>query len=267
VDGTKTPPHPHTSTFADGSLTISTDPATLQWFRQDQLILSMLMATISDELLPQVLGCRTAQELWNALAKTFASTARARMLSLHYELATANKGSSSIIAYFQRIKQISATLAAAKRPLNDFEFTSYLLAGLGPEYDPLITSITTQVEPLTMDDLLGHLLAHEMKIEKNIQPELLLANLAFCGQKPPRVRSRNNSSWRSPPSGLSRFFTGTPRSSHFPPARHPSRGLLPTPGHGSSSHGPPSMGPTLIMAQCPPQGLFAKYVAKRATEL
>jgi hypothetical protein len=63
VDGTKTPPHPYSSTSADGSLTISTDPSTLQWFRQDQLILSMLVSIISDELLPQKLGCRTAQEL------------------------------------------------------------------------------------------------------------------------------------------------------------------------------------------------------------
>jgi hypothetical protein len=33
VDGTKTPPYPHTSTSANGSLPISTDPETLQWFR------------------------------------------------------------------------------------------------------------------------------------------------------------------------------------------------------------------------------------------
>jgi hypothetical protein len=63
MDGTKTPPHVHSSTSDDGSITISTDPETLQWFRQDQLILSMLMSTIFDELLPQVFGCRTAQEL------------------------------------------------------------------------------------------------------------------------------------------------------------------------------------------------------------
>jgi len=177
----------------------------------------MIMATISDELILQILGCRTAQELWTSLCQTFTSTARARTMSLHYKLATAKKGSSSITDYFHCIKQISATLVVAKQPLNDYEFTFYLLASLGPEYDPLITSITTQVEPLTMDDFLGHLLAHEMRIEKHIQPEpLLAANLASCGQTPPRGRGRNHSSWRSSSSGQSRFFSGPNRSTPGP---------------------------------------------------
>jgi hypothetical protein len=128
------------------------------------------MATIFNELLPQILGCRTTEELWTSLGQTFASTTCARTMSLHNELATAKKGSSSITDYFHRIKQIFATLATAKQPLNDYEFTSYPLTCLGPEYDPLITSITTRVEALTMDDLLGHLFAHEMRIEKHTQP-------------------------------------------------------------------------------------------------
>lgn len=88
-------------------------------------------------------------------------------MSLHYQLATAKKGNSSITDYFQRLKLFSATLAAANQPLNDYEFTSYLLARLGPEYDPLVTSVTTRIEPLTMDELLGHLLAHEMRLEQH----------------------------------------------------------------------------------------------------
>jgi len=106
-----TPPHPHTSTSTNG-LTIATDLEMIQWFQQDQLILSMLMATISNDLLPQVLGFHTAQELWNALGQTFASTVRARMMSLQYELATAKKGNSLNTNYFQRIKHISTTFIA-----------------------------------------------------------------------------------------------------------------------------------------------------------
>jgi len=222
----------------------------------------MLMATISDELLPQVLGCRTAQELWNALAKTFASTAQARMMSLHYELATAKKGSSSITAYFQRIKQISATLAAAKQPLKHFEFTSYLLADLGPEYDPFITSITTRVEPLTMDDLLGHLLAHEMRIEKNTQPEPLLANLASAAEIPLVAEAETTA--------LGVLFLLLVNLG-YSLVHHAARifNLLEIKAvvfYPLQDTGPLHMGP-LSMAQCPPQGLSVKYVAKWATQL
>jgi hypothetical protein len=164
LDGTKIPPSPLISTSPTGTLTVSTDPDTLWWHRQDQLILSMLMSSISDDMLPQALGCKTAQELWNTLDSTFTSESQARVLNLRLQLTTAKKGNLSVFDYFHKIKRIVATLAAAGHPVSDFEFTAYLLGGLGPEYDPFMTSVTTRVEPLAMDTLFGHLLAHESRI-------------------------------------------------------------------------------------------------------
>ncbi len=60
---------------------------------------------------------------------------------IHYQLATTKKGSSSITEYFQSIKSMSDNLAVAEQHLNDFESVSYLLAGLGLEYDPFVTSV------------------------------------------------------------------------------------------------------------------------------
>lgn len=67
---------------------------------------------------------------------------------------------------------MSNTLATARQPLNDFESVSYLLIGLGSEYDPFVTSVTTQVDPLSLDEIYGHLLAHEMRIEQNLPSTL-----------------------------------------------------------------------------------------------
>jgi hypothetical protein len=61
-------------------------------------------------------------------------------------------------------------LAAASQHLNDFESISYLLAGLGSDYDPFVTSVTTRLDPLFADEIYGHLLAHEMRIEHNLSP-------------------------------------------------------------------------------------------------
>jgi hypothetical protein len=52
--------------------------------------------------------------------------------------------------------------------MNDFESVSYLLAGLESKYDPFVTSITTRLDPLSLNELYGHLLAHEMRIEHHI---------------------------------------------------------------------------------------------------
>jgi len=42
---------------------------------------------------------------------------------------------------------------------------SFLLVGLGSEFDPLVTSVTARVNPISRDDIYGLLLAHEMRLE------------------------------------------------------------------------------------------------------
>jgi hypothetical protein len=60
---------------------------------------------------------------------------------------------------------LAHTLVAIDEPLKEFETISYILAGLSMDYDPLVTSITTRVDPISMEDLYGHLLTHEQRIE------------------------------------------------------------------------------------------------------
>jgi hypothetical protein len=63
---------------------------------------------------------------------------------------------------------LSDTLTAASQPLNDFESVSFLLKGLGSEFDPFVTFVTMRVDPLSFDELYGHLLAHTMRIEQQL---------------------------------------------------------------------------------------------------
>jgi hypothetical protein len=104
---------------------------------------------------------------------------------IHYQLATTKKGSSSITEYFQSIKSMSDNLAVAEQHLNDFESVSYLLAGLGSEYDPFVTSVTTRLDPLSLDKLYGHLFAHKMRIEHHLSSnELTLPTTHFLARAP-----------------------------------------------------------------------------------
>jgi len=133
----------------------------------------------------------------------FASQARSRVLHIHYQLATVKKGSSSITEYYQSFKSMCDNLAVAGQHLSDFERASYLLAGLGSEYDPFVTSVTTRFDPLSLDELYGHLLAHKMRIEhhlSSIEPTLPAAN--FSTRAPmPRGRGRSFYCGRGPSSG------------------------------------------------------------------
>jgi ABC-type metal ion transport system substrate-binding protein len=126
------------------------------------MILSILISTLSEPYVVHVVGAPSASSLWNTLLTMFASEARARVMQVYFQLATVKKGNNSITKYFQTIKMLNDTLAAAGQPLNDFESVSFLLKGLSSEYDPFVTSVTTRVDPLSFDELYSYLLAHEM---------------------------------------------------------------------------------------------------------
>jgi hypothetical protein len=75
------------------------------------------------------------------------------------------KVASSITDYFQKAQTITHQHRAIVEPLKDSELASYLLAGLGSYYDPLITSITTCIDVVSNENLYGHLLTHEQCLE------------------------------------------------------------------------------------------------------
>jgi hypothetical protein len=240
IDGTNTPPSTKVSTSPGGTLTVSTNPDTIRWLRHDQLVLSMLMSSISDEMLPQVLGCKIAQELWKTLDNTFTSESQACVLALRLQLTTAKKGNLSVSYYYQQIKHTVATLAAAGHPISDQEFTSYLLGGLGSEYDPFMTSVTTRMEPLSIDTLFGHLLAHESRIAKRHQDDNSFPTTNIAARSPNLHRGRDNHRTFQRSSGQGQRSRG--RASQFHASSSRGQG---GPSSSSSFHYRPnnSMGP------------------------
>ena len=91
-------------------------------------------------------------------------------MQIHYQLSTLRKGSTSIADFFHTFTGLADTLAAIDQPLPEFQLVSFLLAGLGPEYDSFVTSVQQRTEPITLDFLYGHLLNHEIRLEKSQAP-------------------------------------------------------------------------------------------------
>jgi hypothetical protein len=148
-----------------GTSTQTLNPSYTAWYQQDKLILSLLLSTVSESLLTHVVGLKTSREVWLTLERMFAAQSQARVMHSRYQLATLKKGSSSISGFFQKAQSLAHTLAAIDEPLKDSELISYILAGLGSDYDPLITSITTRIDPVSLEDLYGHLLTHEQRLD------------------------------------------------------------------------------------------------------
>jgi hypothetical protein len=79
VDGTsvsppQTIPNPVT---ADGAPISILNPDYITWYQRDQLILSVLISTLSEPLVSHAIGCATSHALWTSLEKMFTSQSRA----------------------------------------------------------------------------------------------------------------------------------------------------------------------------------------------
>jgi hypothetical protein len=131
------------------------------WYQQDKLILDAIVSTLTETILPHVYGIKTSREVWNLLEKLFASKSKARNLQIRFQIATMKKNSLSISDYFQKAQNLSHTLAAIDQLMKESKLTLHILVGLSAEYDSLVTSITTRVEPVTLEDLYAHLLTYE----------------------------------------------------------------------------------------------------------
>ncbi|KAA8535839.1 hypothetical protein F0562_030841 [Nyssa sinensis] len=165
LDGS-TPCLPITLSSSSNDSTIVPNPDYIHWSQQGQIILSALLSSLTESLLTQVVGLTTSRDVWLALEKTFSSTSSTRILSIHFQLSTLKKASLTITDYFTKVKQLSDTLSAISHPLSSSEITSYLLAGLPSSYDSLVTSITTRLDPISLDDLYGCLLTHENSLDQ-----------------------------------------------------------------------------------------------------
>jgi len=178
IDGSlPCPPKFLTATTSDSSSS-SINPAFQSWYHQDKLILSALVSSLSEPILANVVHLTTSQEVWLTLEKMFSSQSKSRVMQSRYQLATLKKGALSIADYFQKAQTLAHTLAASDEPLKSSEFVSYLLAGLNSEYDPLVTSITTRVDPLSIEELYGYLLTYEQRINQHhAAPDLSLSSV------------------------------------------------------------------------------------------
>lgn len=132
----------------------------------------VLTATLTEEVLVQVMGCSTAAEIWAILHSIFSAQSSSQVVHTRLQLASLKKGAETPTAYFNRAKALVTTLAGAGQHVSDQEFAVFLLAGLGTEYDSFVTSISTQPTLACPDQFLSHLMNFEGRVSLQSNPLL-----------------------------------------------------------------------------------------------
>jgi hypothetical protein len=133
-------------------------------------------------------------------------------MQVHYQLATLKKGSSSIADYYHTFQTLCDAFVVIGQPLNGFEKVSFLLAGLGSDFDPFVTSVTTKAEPLFVDKIYGHLLSHEMRLEQHqASLDLSVAGANFASRDNSSPHSNRGMRGSRGHQSSGRGFSGTSR--------------------------------------------------------
>ncbi|KAG9442408.1 hypothetical protein H6P81_018262 [Aristolochia fimbriata] len=114
------------------------NPHYVAWFRVDQTLQSWILATLTPGAVGQMLGLKRAQAMWLTLEQTYASNLQARILHLRMELQNLKKGTMPIFEFLEKAKTLADSLSAAGRPIDQDDLVSYILHGLGSEYEPFL---------------------------------------------------------------------------------------------------------------------------------
>ena len=92
VDGS-TPAPPQTTTVDDHP---ADNPEYTKWRRQDRLIYSSLIGTLSPPIQSLVTNTKTSHELWKSLSATYATPSRGHIQKLRLQLKQYTKGDKNI---------------------------------------------------------------------------------------------------------------------------------------------------------------------------
>ncbi|XP_019167701.1 PREDICTED: uncharacterized protein LOC109163413 [Ipomoea nil] len=162
VHGTKPAP----AKYTDAAQTVS-NPAYMAWYRQDQIILSALLGSLTDVLQPIISSASSAFDAWTRLSTTCAASSRSRIVSLKAKLAKNPKGNRSVEAYMREMRTIADDLALAQSPVHEEDLVVHVFTQLGDEYNPIVAALRVRTGSISFGELQDVLTDYERLLHDN----------------------------------------------------------------------------------------------------
>ncbi|XP_009606742.1 uncharacterized protein [Nicotiana tomentosiformis] len=94
--------------FSDGTISIPDESPGLQsaWSRENDMVMSWLLNSLSNEIVESVLYSHSAKDLWNDLEDKFGKANGAKLFQLQKELSVVVQKNSSVSSYFTKMKSL-----------------------------------------------------------------------------------------------------------------------------------------------------------------
>ncbi|TYK10642.1 Retrovirus-related Pol polyprotein from transposon TNT 1-94 [Cucumis melo var. makuwa] len=167
---------------SSASATGTPNPAYKVWKRQDRLISSWLLGSMSEEILNQMLHCKSAKEIWETLQGIFSSRYLAQAMQFKNKLHNIKKGSMPLKEYFLKILQCVDALASINKPVSSDDHILYILAGLGSDYQSMISVISARTDSPSVQEVMSLLLTQESQNESKLISETALPSVNIVTQ-------------------------------------------------------------------------------------
>ncbi|XP_019161980.1 PREDICTED: uncharacterized protein LOC109158522 [Ipomoea nil] len=149
------------STSAATTIVSTANPAHKAWIQQDQSILSILISSLSNEVMYLAVGQNKSREVWDSVAAALGSSTRARCLSLLGQFHSLRQGNNTPAEYLGRAQLLVEDLALAGRPISLDEQNLFVFRGLRPEFRSMASSLTASGIPVSIPQLVNFLQAQE----------------------------------------------------------------------------------------------------------
>ncbi|XP_010485017.1 PREDICTED: uncharacterized protein LOC104763328 [Camelina sativa] len=196
IDGSR--PQPTPTVTNNGVTTANPDHAS--WRRQDKLLYSGLLGTVSLTLQPLLSKAQTAAEIWRTLAYTFAKPSRSHVQQIKTHIKYWSKGTKSIDEYFQGLTTRFDQLALLGKPLDHDDQIEHVLGGLPEEYKNVIDQVEGRDVSPTLTALHEKLQSKEAKLLAiSSSPAELPASANFANNRsrfsPDKQHQRQGQNW------------------------------------------------------------------------
>jgi len=148
---------------ADGDSPTFVNPKYLTYDRQDQSVIAWLLASMTFGILTQMVGLNSSHQVWSKHQTHYASQTRAQ-IKKHKQLVCKPKKDQSVSTFLLDIKKTVDNLPVVGCPISTKDHIEAHLDGLSDEYEPYVTSVTSRLDPYTVEDIEVLLLAQEGRI-------------------------------------------------------------------------------------------------------
>ena len=104
------------------------------WMRQDELLLNVILGSLSPTIMSFITQAQTSKEAWTILADTYAKPSCGRIKQVKNQLKQITKGSIGVSEFLQTMKARDDELAILGALVDIEDLLERILEGLGAEY-------------------------------------------------------------------------------------------------------------------------------------